>query len=133
VSNLRLQRTHQTRFKTVSDTFHSFFGGAVRAAIDSSFHFDTVPDNATAAMQADRCESLNGALEAIEYVRPTLHGYHHRFIVLISAYFALSHNLPFPCLTGNLTIDPLGKTPPLNERRFCENPVQASTRRVELR
>ena len=76
----------------IGNACHSHFRSAVGAAEIPTFRFDPVPDDAAAAMVAFGSKGVDGTLEAIESVRPIVHNDHKRFVVVVSADFANSHD-----------------------------------------
>jgi hypothetical protein len=83
---------------SVRDSFYSCHAGTVGAAEESTVCLDAVTDNLHTAVFADRGESVDGTLEAVEGTclaagHPNLEG----FIVIITADLALGHlRAPFP-------------------------------------
>jgi hypothetical protein len=64
---------------------------AVRATIEDTIHFHTVPDYLAAAMAARGGKAVNGTFEAVKCVRNAGHDDFKRLVVFVSADFALSH------------------------------------------
>jgi hypothetical protein len=63
----------------------------VSTAVDYSGVFNAVADYAAVAMRADRRQSSDGALEAIEYVLFTVEQNFEALVIRISACFTCSH------------------------------------------
>jgi hypothetical protein len=62
------------------------------AAEDLPLFFNAVSDNPAAAMRTFRREQMDCAFEAVEHVSLALNRHLKRFIVIVSADFALSHD-----------------------------------------
>ena len=73
---------------------HSLLVRAMSAAIKVSRSFNAMTYNSAAAMLAFRRERMNSAFEAIEIMGDAVNHDFQRLVVLIAAYFALSHRLP---------------------------------------
>src|SRR5687767_6566760 len=67
-------------------------GGAVGAAVERTAAFDAMTDDLAAAMRALGRERVNRAFERVERMRLPLHGHGEGLIVVVAAYFALSHS-----------------------------------------
>lgn len=73
--------------------FDAGVAGAVGAAEELVVGFDAVADDPAAAVVADRGELMNRALEAVKGVAGTRRHDLERQVVIVAAYFALSHVL----------------------------------------
>ena len=67
---------------------------AVSAAIHMPGRFDTVTDDAIAALLAFGRKSPDCALERVECMRLTVHRYHERIVVIVATLLANSHIKP---------------------------------------
>jgi hypothetical protein len=76
----------------VGDADDSDAFGAVGAAEDIAFVLHAVPDDHAAAVNAPRSQGVNGALEAIEGVRLSVHFDRESLVVFVSANVAASHD-----------------------------------------
>ena len=66
--------------------------GAVGAAVEMTVGLYAVADDLNAAVFADGCKGVYGALEAIERVRGAIgHSHLKALVILISAYLTLGH------------------------------------------
>ena len=77
---------------SVAQADHAFGLGAVLAAEKCAFLFEPVTDDVNTAIRAARSERMDSALKAIEGVGPSVHVHLKRFVVVISARFALCHD-----------------------------------------
>ena len=77
---------------SVAQAGHTFGLGAMLAAEKCAFLFEPVTDDMNTAISAGRSERMDSALKAIEGVGPAVHAHLKRFVVVISACFALGHD-----------------------------------------
>jgi len=61
------------------------------AAKEGSVFFEPMPNDATFAMTASRCQGMNGAFEAIENVLLAGHNDFKRLVIVVSAVFTCRH------------------------------------------
>lgn len=64
---------------------------AVGAAVNAIAFLHIVADDAAAALSALGREGMDGALEAVENMLLAFHDHFKRFLIIVSANFALSH------------------------------------------
>ena len=75
-----------------------FLSRTVRAAVqDAVSGFDSMADDAAAAVSTGWSEAMNGALERIEHVRDARRHDLERPVIIVPAHFALRHAI----LRGN--------------------------------
>jgi hypothetical protein len=74
----------------------AFLVRAMSATEKRPGNFNAVPDDFTVAMLAMRRQGMNGALEAIEKVRFTVHNDFDRFVIFVSADFTAHHKFFSP-------------------------------------
>ena len=77
---------------SVAQAHHAFYLGAMLAAEEGAFLFESVTDNMNAAIPAGRGQRMDCTLEAVECVGCTIHGHFERLVVVVSARFAFSHD-----------------------------------------
>ena len=73
---------------------HAFLVRAMRTTIEHAARFDAVSDDAATTMLARRGESVNRALETIKEVRFAFPDNFDRFVVIVSADFAIMSHMP---------------------------------------
>ena len=61
------------------------------AAKEGSVFFEPMPNDATFAMTASRCQGMDGAFEAIENVLLAGHNDFKRLVIVVSAVFTCRH------------------------------------------
>lgn len=77
--------------------------GAICAAIESASRFNAVTDDLASAMGASRSERVNCTFKTVEHMRAAAHPHLEALVVLVSAYFTLSHLAsPPPIVHGSL-------------------------------
>lgn len=87
---------------------HALFFSAMRTAEEPAIRFESVTGDFHAAVVAFWCERMNGAFERVKDMPVTVHVNLERFIVRISAYFALSsHYSPLDLATPSNVKNPL--------------------------
>ena len=82
----------RTALRPVGYVLLSRLVGAVRAAVHDAFGFDSMADDAAAAVGAGRSHGVNGAFKTVEGAGLIKHGYGEGFVVLVSAGIADSHD-----------------------------------------
>ncbi len=83
----------EIQLSPVFQTAHTALAGAVDAAEHFAFGFDAVADNLASAVRAGWRDHVNRAFEAVERLCLSLGRDLKRFIVIISAHVAFSHNV----------------------------------------
>jgi hypothetical protein len=63
---------------SVAQAHHAFYLGAMLAAEEGAFLFESVTDNMNAAIPAGRGQRMDCTLEAVECVGCTIHGHFER-------------------------------------------------------
>jgi hypothetical protein len=76
---------------SVAQAHHAFYLGAMFAAEEGAFLFESVTYTMNPAIPAGRGQRMDCALEAVERVGCTIHGHFERLVVVVSAGFASSH------------------------------------------
>ena len=89
VSNDGNQRAGRT-FRSIPDTLFAFTLGTMSTTKNRCISLDTVADNSIPAMSACGCQRINCAFERIKNVGSASHHHFERFIIFITASFALS-------------------------------------------
>ena len=82
----------------IDGTMYSVRLGAMRAAVKRVSSFDSVADYLATTMCTDRRKFMYRTLERIEYMSISGRKHLKRKVVIISANFALSHNVSFLCI-----------------------------------
>ena len=77
---------------SVTQARHAFYLGAMLAAEEGAFLFESVTDNMNPAIPACRGQRMDCTLKAVECVSCTIHGHFERLVVVVSAGFASSHD-----------------------------------------
>ena len=77
---------------SVAQAHHAFYLGAMLAAEEGAFLFESVTDNMNPAIPAGWSQRMDCTLEAVERVGCTIHGHFERLVVVVSAGFASSHD-----------------------------------------
>src|SRR5258705_12401691 len=84
------------------DRHHSFFMGAMSAAINISARLHAVANDFAPTVLALRCQRVDGTFETIEIMRDPIHDDLDRSIIFVSANFTWIHNpsSSYWCLTA---------------------------------
>jgi hypothetical protein len=77
---------------SVTQARHAFYLGAMLAAEEGAFLFESVTDNMNPAIPAGRGQRMDCTLEAVERVGCAIHGHLECLVVVVSAGFASSHD-----------------------------------------
>ena len=77
---------------SVTQARHAFYLGAMLAAEEGAFLFESVTDNMNPAIPAGRGQRMDCTLEAVERVSCAIHGHLECLVVVVSAGFASSHD-----------------------------------------
>jgi hypothetical protein len=91
---------------SVAQAHHAFYLGAMLAAEEGAFLFESVTNNMNAAIPAGRGQRMDCTLEAVECVGCTIHGHFERLVVVVSAGFASSHDGSHQLWGGVFTLQP---------------------------
>src|SRR5712692_10849049 len=104
---------HAARAYSIAQAHHAFDLGAMLAAEERAFLFESVTDDMDAAVLAGRRQRMDRALEAVEGVGRAVHAHLKRLVVVVSAGFASGHDcLPFG---WRMVLEPITRAIP---RRF---------------
>ena len=94
--------------RPVLDGVDTGMPGTVGAAEKSSRMLDAMTNDLAPAMGTGRGQCVDRAFKGIKSVRPAIHCYRKRFVIVVSAYIALGHGRD-SCLSCT-DVDTVGRT-----------------------